>query len=169
MGKSWRWVEQMWRRRPLPQPKEEMSNPAEVVVAEADTINLAEVPVAITEQMNPVMMFGSMPTEEDYFWGAPNGGSEEDRYWQSLSDIAYQKDLMLSTYLEMHSHIYEAWQSNPLARAIIEMTTSFVLGKGLTLVAKNKRVQAVLMRFWNDPDNVMDERMYQVCQELALY
>lgn len=49
------------------------------------------------------------------------------------------------------------------------MTTSFVLGKGVTVAAREARVQDVLMDFWHDPDNHMDTRVYALCTELSLY
>lgn len=104
-------------------------------------------------------------------WGCESGGggTEEDFYWRRLSDDASLKDVIPATYLELHYQCYEAWNANPLAAAIIEMTTSFVLGQGVTVEASNKKVQHLLRGFWNDPANRMDERVYTLCQELALY
>lgn len=96
-------------------------------------------------------------------------GSEEDFYWRRLGDDLSLKDVIPSTYLELHYQCYEAWNANPLAAAIIEMTTSFVLGKGVMVEASNKKVQRLLRSFWDDPANRMDERVYMLCQELSLY
>jgi len=123
----------------------------------------------IKEQIDPTMLSTSAPTQEDYYWGRIATGGEEDYYWRRLTDNFYQKDLMPSTYLEMHNLIYEAYHANPLAFAIIEITTSFTMGSGVTLTAKQKSVQKVLEKFWNDPDNHMDERSYMMCTELSLY
>lgn len=122
----------------------------------------------IQEQVNPTFI-ASSPTEEDWYWGRPATGSEEDYFWRRLSDNWYQKDVIPSTFLELHNQCYEAYNSNPLATAIIEITTSFVLGKGVRVVAKTSKVQKLLDRFWNDPDNHMDSRVYDACTELALY
>jgi hypothetical protein len=123
----------------------------------------------ITEQINPTMLALSAPTQEDQYWGRLATGSEEDSLWRRISDVSYQKDVQPSIYLELHNLIYESYHANPLAFAIIEITTSFVLGKGITIDAANHNVQRVLMDFWNDPDNNMDERVYNICTELALY
>jgi hypothetical protein len=96
-------------------------------------------------------------------------GGEEDYYWRRLSDNWYQKDVIPSTYLEIHNQCYEAYNANPLAFAIVEITTSFVLGRGVKVTAKNRKVQALLDAFWTDPDNRMDSRVYDMCTELALY
>ncbi|GAC1568506.1 MAG: hypothetical protein NVS3B14_17960 [Ktedonobacteraceae bacterium] len=74
-----------------------------------------------------------------------------------------------STYLELHNQCYEAYNANPLASAVIEITTSFVLGKGVTVAAREPAVQDVLMGFWHDLDNHMDTRVYALCTELSLY
>ncbi len=76
---------------------------------------------------------------------------------------------MPSTYLEVHNACYEAYNANPLAFAIVEITTSFVLGKGVTLCAQHPAIQRLLMDFWNDPDNHMETRVYALCTELSLY
>ncbi|HLY65783.1 MAG TPA: hypothetical protein VKU60_09640, partial [Chloroflexota bacterium] len=108
-------------------------------------------------------------TLEDFYWGRPVGGTEEDYLWRRLSDNWYQKDVIPSTYLELHNQCYEAYNSNPLARQAIEITTSMVLGSGLKVVARSPRVQRILDRFWHDADNHMDLRVYSLCTELALY
>src|SRR5437764_1140716 len=95
-------------------------------------------------------------TQEDAYWGRPMGGTEEDYLWRRLSDNWYQKDVIPSTYLELHNQCFEAYNSNPLARQTIEITTSMVLGGSLRVVARSPRVQRILDAFWTDPDNHMD-------------
>jgi len=114
---------------------------------------------------------GGGGTEEDYYWGRATGaaGTEEDYYWRRLSDNWYQKDVLPSTYLEIHNACYEAYNANPLANYIIEITTNFVLGNGITVTAASRRVQRVIDQFWRDPDNHMDTRVYALCTELSLY
>ncbi len=121
----------------------------------------------IQEQIDPTV-FATSPTQEDQYWGLASG-SEEDYYWRRLSDNVFAKDVIPSTYLEIHNACYEAYNANPLAFAIIEITTSFVLGKGLTIAANDPTVQRVLLDFWNDPDNHMETRVYSLCTELSLY
>ncbi len=115
----------------------------------------------IQEQINP--------TQEDVYWGHQVSGGEEDYFWRRLSDSPSGKDVIPSTYLEMHNQCYEAYNANPLAFAIIEITTSFVLGRGVTVSASHSEVQRVLDDFWHDPDNHMETRIYSLCTELALY
>ncbi len=122
----------------------------------------------VREQINP-SFFASAPTQEDAYGNRLASGSEEDYLWRRLSDSPYIKDVIPATFLEIHSQCYEAYNANPLAFSIIEMTTSFVLGEGLTVSASNARVQQVLDEFWHRPENRMDERIYSLCTELSLY
>ena len=64
---------------------------------------------------------------------------------------------------------YLAYRGNPLAYAIVEMQTSFVLGGGATVVAEDRRVQREIDRFWNDRDNRMKLRLYKLLTELSLF
>ncbi len=125
-------------------------------------------PQRLQEQIDPTA-FSASPTQEDQYWGLVATGDEEDYYWRRLSDNWYQKDVIPSTYLEIHNACFEAYNANPLAFAIVEITTSFVLGKGITVAANDANVQRVLMDFWHDPDNHMDTRVYALCTELSLY
>jgi hypothetical protein len=138
------------------------------VSANSSSFSVPQLPKArIAEQINPPS-FASSPTQEDWYWGHA-AGSEEDYFWRRLSDNLFNKDVVPGTYLEIHNQCYEAYNANPLAFAIIELTTSFVLGEGVTVTARNRAVQQVLDAFWHDPQNKMDERIYGLCTELALY
>lgn len=121
----------------------------------------------VQENIDPTF-FSGPTTQEDWYWTRENG-SLEDLYWRRLSDNFYLKDVIPSIYLEIHNQCYEAYNANPLAYAIIEQTTSFCLGEGVTVSANNKKVQQVIDKFWNDPENRMDERVYSLCTELSLY
>ena len=122
----------------------------------------------LREQVN-LTAYSANPTQEDYYWGRIAAGAEEDYYWRRLSDNWYQKDVIPSTYLEIHNQCYEAYNSNPLANYIVEITTNFVLGNGLTITAASRRAQKIIDRFWADPDNHMATRVYSLCTELSLY
>jgi len=110
------------------------------------------------------------PTTEDWFWGRASAtGSEEDYFWRRLADNWSLKDVLPGTYLEIHNQVYEAYNANPMANAIVEMGVNFVLGEGLKVTAPHPKVQKLLDRFWHDPDNHMDLRQYEIATELSLY
>jgi hypothetical protein len=109
-------------------------------------------------------------TQEDWTWGRiAASGTDEDYYWRRLSDNWSQKDVLPSTYLELHNDCYETYNTNPLANAIVEMGVNFVLGEGLTISAAHPRVQKLLDSFWNDPSNRMNLRQYDLATELSVY
>ncbi|HVC80063.1 MAG TPA: hypothetical protein VNL35_06105 [Chloroflexota bacterium] len=122
----------------------------------------------LAEAFNPTTFSGG-PLQEDWYWGRLSAGMEEDYYWRRLSDNWYQKDVIPSTYLEIHNQCYEAYNANPLANYIIEITTNFVLGTGISVAAANRKTQRVLDAFWNEPENHMGTRVYSLCTELSLY
>lgn len=80
-------------------------------------------------------------------------GTEHDELeWRALLDEAYR-----------------AYSTNPLAYAIVEQQVNFILGGGARVVAKDKRVQAVVDDFWGDPANDMDARIYSIVTELCIF
>lgn len=46
-----------------------------------------------------------------------------------------------------------AWRVNPIARRIVRLITSFVVGKGLSIKSDDPNVQAYLSRWWKHPQN----------------
>lgn len=61
----------------------------------------------------------------------------------------------------------EAWQTNPLARRIVELTSQYVVGGGITLSSKHPAVNRFLHQWWNHPLNRMDVRCSEWCEELV--
>jgi hypothetical protein len=61
------------------------------------------------------------------------------------------------------------WESNPLARWLVETTVDFVLGEGVVVESDVPAVQAVITGFWDDPVNQLDRRMDGFTREYGLY
>jgi hypothetical protein len=61
----------------------------------------------------------------------------------------------------------DAWRLNPLARRIVELTTQYVVGQGISLNCKNERTMNFIKSFWNDRLNRMDIRVFELCDELT--
>jgi hypothetical protein len=98
--------------------------------------------------------------------------SDEDRGWRRASYVGGtslnpERDELDGENLLREC--YRAYRNNPLAYAVIEQTTSFVLGGGARVVAEDARVQKVIDEFWNDPDNNMPVRIYSIQTELSLF
>ncbi len=93
--------------------------------------------------------------------------AEEDRWWRSLTK-AGEKDVTPTSLKDQLEQSLEAYRSNPLAFRIIELTTDYVLGRGIALRAREPRVAEFVNRFWHHPENRMDARIYEMCTELSL-
>lgn len=64
------------------------------------------------------------------------------------------------------SHCHAARDRNPLAYAIVEYTTLFVVGDGFNLDIKNQDVEKVLQEFIDNPDNAIREYERQAVSDL---
>jgi hypothetical protein len=98
---------------------------------------------------------------------------DDDRGWVAASYVGSgtalnpDRDEMFGPALL--NAAYEAYATNPLAYAVAEHHTSFVLGGGVRIVAKDPRVQRVLDAFWNDDENNMDLRIDTIHTELCVF
>ena len=79
--------------------------------------------------------------------------SERDRYTYDRSEILEQS--------------LEAWRTNPLARRIVELTSQYVVGGGLTINCKHEKTAAFFNEFWNHRLNRMPVRVFEMCDELT--
>ncbi|HET7767542.1 MAG TPA: hypothetical protein VFN74_02135 [Chloroflexota bacterium] len=107
------------------------------------------------------------------------GGKKKGRVWEAEDDTGWVRASLGGTWLNpdrdelegeaLMREAYKAYRYNPLAYAIIEQTTSFVLGGGAKVVAEDTRVQRVIDSFWHDHENNMPERIYAIQTELSLF
>jgi len=61
----------------------------------------------------------------------------------------------------------EAWRRNPMARRIVGMITSYVIGAGVRVSSDNVQLQKFIMEFWDHPRNRMDFRLNTWCDEMV--
>ena len=54
---------------------------------------------------------------------------------------------------KIFSESLRAWRVNPIARRIVRLMRSFILGKGLTINCDDPKTQEFLLQWWNDPLN----------------
>lgn len=60
-----------------------------------------------------------------------------------------------------------AWRSNPIARRVVELTSQYVVGGGLTINCKNSAASNFLDQFWYHRLNRMPVRVSEMCDELT--
>lgn len=93
-------------------------------------------------------------TDATFTLGAsPAGGSERDRLTPNRQEVFEQS--------------LEAWRVNPLARRLVELTTQYVVGGGISIQCKHAPTARFLEEFWNHPLNRMAVRVYEWCDELS--
>ncbi len=61
----------------------------------------------------------------------------------------------------------EAWRVNPLARRIIELTSQYVVGGGVSIESKHPGTDKFIKEWWNHPLNQMPMRVFELCDELT--
>jgi hypothetical protein len=79
--------------------------------------------------------------------------SDRDRFSYDRTDVLSQS--------------LEAWRTNPLARRIVELTSQYVVGGGLTINTKHTGAGAFFSDFWNHRLNHMPVRLAELCDELT--
>ena len=94
--------------------------------------------------------------------------AEEDRLWRSISSTVGTRDMNYRELVDQMNDSVEAYRVNPLAYRIIELTTDFVLGRGMRVVSPDKEVAAFIDEFWRHPMNRMGIRQFDLCTELSL-
>lgn len=93
-------------------------------------------------------------------------GVESDAGWRPLS--GGPREVGYSEHCDNIADSIEAYRKNPLAHRLIELTTDFVLGKGMRVRCDEDEVQAFVDRFWSHPLNRMEVRQFELCTELSL-
>ncbi len=61
----------------------------------------------------------------------------------------------------------QAWRTNPLARRIVELTSQYVVGGGISLSSRETRAHAFLQAWWSHPLNQCPVRAVEWCDELT--
>lgn len=93
-------------------------------------------------------------TDATFLLGASStGGSERDRLTSNRQEVLEQA--------------LEAWRVNPLARRLVELTTQYVIGSGISIQCKHEPTARFLEEFWNHALNHMAVRVYEWCDELS--
>jgi hypothetical protein len=100
------------------------------------------------------MQFGTvMEDESSIAIGRSFGAADRDRY-------AYDRADVLEDALD-------CWRLNPLGRRIVELTTQYVVGGGISLLCKHEPTARFLREFWKHRLNRMDVRVFELCDELS--
>lgn len=80
---------------------------------------------------------------------------------------ASQRDRTLPAFRSIIEDSLQCWRNDPLARRIVNLTTEFSIGSGLSIQAGGMNEQAFIGRFWNHELNHMDARIREWSDELC--
>lgn len=95
---------------------------------------------------------------------AAQGGS---LFYRRLTQAARDLNpLIHERAIEIAAWLYD---TNPLAKRLLELVRDFVIGEGITVVAAESEVQEVIDDFWFDPYNNFDVKVYNKVLELGLF
>ena len=84
--------------------------------------------------------------------------------WQSLGAAPHDRDA--AEIQQLYSDALTAWRKNPMAKRIVDITTDYCLGDGLTPTAAGT-TGTFIERWWNHPKNRMPIRLPDLVDELT--
>ena len=85
--------------------------------------------------------------------------------WGAISP--YPHDRSSGELQELYLDTLTAWRKNPLAKRIVDITTDYVIGDGITFTSPNRSLNKFLEEFWYHPQNNMPMRLEGICEELT--
>jgi hypothetical protein len=93
--------------------------------------------------------------------------SPQDGFYERPAGLYPQRERCTTDRLELLRQSLEAWQTNPLARRVIELTGEYVVGGGITVRSSQPNASRFLQDWWNHPLNNLDIRCTEWCDELS--
>lgn len=93
--------------------------------------------------------------------------SLDDGFYERPAGLTQPRERFHRDRLELLQQALEAWQINPIARRIVELTSQYVVGGGINLAAQDEQVNHFLHTWWSHPLNRMDTRCVEWCDELV--
>jgi hypothetical protein len=91
----------------------------------------------------------------------------DDSHDRSLSANTYPRDRYDYDRETVLADALEAWRVNPLARRIVELTSQYVVGGGISIECSHERTHQFIKDWWNHRLNRMDVRVFEWCDELS--
>ncbi len=86
----------------------------------------------------------------------------DDKYWTPATSATLSYATTWYNHRAMIERLHNLAKTNPHAQRIVQLTTDFVIGEGITL-----KGPPWAHDFWDHPQNDMDYRSYQWCDELT--
>ena len=93
--------------------------------------------------------------------------SLNDGFYERPAGINPPRERYLTDRLDILRQSLEAWQTNPLARRIVELTSQYVVGGGFAITSPDLQAHPFLQTWWNHTLNNLDIRCGEWCDELT--
>ena len=96
-------------------------------------------------------------------------GDGESTNFQRITAPNTLRDLNPMMHERMQQVCYFLAVTTPFGKRIVEILDGYTVGHGLRVTAKDPDVQEVLLKFWNDPVNNMDQTCHAWTNELTIF
>ena len=96
------------------------------------------------------------------------GVDPDDHEWRALA-TRKPDELPEAVHAEILKIVRHLWRSNPLAKNMVELMASFVIGEGVTVSSQHPGAQKAIDRLWNDPTKRWDVFLHKWIRNLGLY
>jgi hypothetical protein len=93
--------------------------------------------------------------------------SIDDGFYEHPAGLSLPRERYTADRMDLLRQSLEAWQSNPLARRVVELTSQYVVGGGISLTSPQPTVSQFLQSWWSHPLNNLDIRCTEWCDELT--
>ena len=93
--------------------------------------------------------------------------SINDGFYERPAGLTLPRERYVSDRLDLLRQSLEAWQTNPLARRIVELTSQYVVGGGIAISSPHPGTGQFLHDWWGHPLNNLDIRCSEWCDELS--
>jgi len=97
---------------------------------------------------------------------SPIGGWMNNEYIPMMVG-PFTRQLYLYDLLDMHRRVYQQWTHNPIAKQIVNIMTTFVIGKGVTGTCKDQEAQDIWDQFVRD--NELNRNLKTWSDELSIF
>ena len=92
---------------------------------------------------------------------------DDSRGWDQIAGGSGPADQPWSDYATNLEEALQAWRKNFLIRRIVNLTSSYVVGNGITVTSSNPDVNKFIHTFWTHPKNHLAQRLGPMCNELT--
>ena len=97
------------------------------------------------------------------------GGRSEDAGWRPITGKKVDRDLSPVTQDKMQNIAVWLYDSDPIAKRIIDLKRDFLVGEEVKATAEDKTVDEIIQDFWYDPINNMPMFVPDMARDLGLF